>query len=86
MNYQEYLKYDGLGLAELVAKKEIHPSELLNIALERSNQANPELNAIIIPMHDYAQKRTQTDLTGPFAGVPFLVKDLFQEYAGYPTS
>ncbi|RTY85442.1 amidase, partial [Staphylococcus aureus] len=51
MNYQEYLSYDGLGLAELVAKKEIHASELLNIALERSNQVNPELNAIVIPMH-----------------------------------
>ncbi|WP_436916876.1 amidase [Acinetobacter schindleri] len=86
MNYQEYLSYDGLGLAELVAKKEIHASELLNIALERSNQVNPELNAIIIPMHDYALKRTEANLSGPFAGVPFLVKDLFQEYAGYPTS
>ena len=86
MNYQEYLSYDGLGLAELVAKKEIHASELLNIALERSNQVNPELNAIVIPMHDYALKRTEANLSGPFAGVPFLVKDLFQEYAGYPTS
>src|SRR5690606_26921562 len=86
MNYQEYLRYDGLGLAELVAKKEIQASELLNTALERSHQVNPELNAIIIPMHDYAMKRTQSPLSGPFAGVPFLVKDLFQEYAGYPTS
>ncbi|TCB48353.1 amidase [Acinetobacter terrestris] len=86
MNLSEYLQYDGLGLAKLVANKEVSSSELLNLALERANHTNPKLNAIIIPMHDYAQKRTQQELTGPFAGVPFLVKDLFQEYAGYPTS
>src|SRR5690606_40497589 len=48
--------------------------------------ALPILNAIIIPMHEHAFKRSQQNLSGPFAGVPFLVKDLFQEYAGYPTS
>ncbi len=86
MNFSEYLRYDGLGLAELVAQKQIHPAELLQIAIERSQQTNPALNAIIIPMHDYAKNRAQNALSGPFAGVPFLVKDLFQEYAGYPTS
>ena len=86
MIFSEYLQYDGLGLAELVAKKQVHPAELLQLAIERSQQVNPTLNAIIIPMHDYAKKRAQNVLSGPFAGVPFLVKDLFQEYAGYPTS
>ncbi len=86
MKLEEYLQYDGLGLAELVANKQVHSSELLSAALERSSIANPELNAIIIPMHEHALKRTQQNLSGPFAGVPFLVKDLFQEYAGYPTS
>lgn len=86
MNYQEYLQYDGLGLAELVAKKQVQPAELLKIALERSQQVNPELNAITIAMHDYAEQRSQQKLEGPFAGVPFLVKDLYQEYQGYPSS
>ena len=86
MNFSEYLRYDGLGLAELVAQKQIHPAELLQIAIERSQQTHSALNAIIIPMHDYAKNRAQNALFGPFAGVPFLVKDLFQEYAGYPTS
>ena len=86
MKLSEYLQYDGLGLAELVAKKHVSSSELLNLALQRAADTNPKLNAIIIPMHDYAKTRTQQVLTGPFAGVPFLVKDLFQEYAGYPTS
>lgn len=86
MNFSEYLRYDGLGLAELVAQKQVHPTELLQLAMERSQQSNPSLNAIIIPMHDHAKNRAQDTLSGPFAGVPFLVKDLFQEYAGYPTS
>lgn len=86
MKLTEYLQHDGLGLADLVKTKQVKPTELLNLALERAEQANPALNAIIIPMHDYAQKRAQLNLTGAFTGVPFLVKDLFQEYAGYPTS
>ncbi|MBF4520400.1 amidase [Acinetobacter towneri] len=86
MKLAEYLQYDALGLAKLVAKKEIQASELLEIALDRAEQTNSKLNAIIIPMHDHARQRTQAKLTGPFAGVPFLVKDLFQQYKGYPIS
>ena len=86
MKLAEYLQYDALGLAKLVAKKEIQASELLEIALDRAEQTNPKLNAIIISMHDHAWQRTQAKLTGPFAGVPFLVKDLFQQYKGYPIS
>ncbi|MBJ9984337.1 amidase [Acinetobacter sp. S40] len=86
MKLNEYLNYDGLGLAKLVHEKEVQPIELLELALNRSNQVNSRLNAIIIPMHEYAQIKAKQTLTGPFAGVPFLVKDLFQEYAGIPTS
>ena len=71
MIFSEYLQYDALGLAELVAQKQVHPAELLQLAIERSQQVNPALNAIIIPMHDYAKKRAQNVLSGPFAGVPF---------------
>lgn len=85
MNLQEYLQYDGLGLAELVKQKHIQPSELLSLAMQRSQQVNPLLNAIVIPMQEHAKKRVNSHLTGAFAGVPFLVKDLFQEYAGIPT-
>ncbi len=86
MKFSEYIQYDGLGLAQLVKNKQIHPSELLETALQRSNLVNPKLNAIIIPMYEQAKQRAQQNLTGPFAGVPFLVKDLFQEYKDIPTS
>ena len=86
MKFSEYVQYDGLGLAELVKSKQVHPSELLKIALERTDKVNPKLNAIIIPMYEQAKQRIQQESSGLFAGVPFLVKDLFQEYQGIPTS
>lgn len=37
-------------------------------------------------MDDVAADRAKSNLSGPFAGVPFLLKDLMQEYAGVPTA
>jgi amidase len=80
---ETYLGLDAVGLAELVAKGETTPTELLETALAEAERQNPALNAIVIPMHDLARDRARSDeLTGPFAGVPFLIKDLTQDYAG----
>ncbi|HYD79927.1 MAG TPA: amidase family protein [Paucimonas sp.] len=81
MDFQEYRRYDGLGLAQLVARKEVTPRELLDIAVARTEEINPRLNAVTIPMYDIAKARAEAPLSGPFAGVPFLIKDIFQEYA-----
>ncbi|KXZ73999.1 6-aminohexanoate-cyclic-dimer hydrolase [Acinetobacter venetianus] len=86
MKFSEYIQYDGLGLAQLIKQKQVHPSELLEIALERTALVNPKLNAVIIPMYEQAKHRAHQPRSGMFAGVPFLVKDLFQEYQGIPTS
>ncbi len=41
----------------------------------------------MIPLTEVADARAaDPELSGPFAGVPFLIKDLGQEYAGFPTS
>ena len=80
--FKEYGRYDGHGLAERVRTREVSPAELLEAALALAEAVNPRLNAIITPMHDIARARAREPLDGPFAGVPFLVKDLFQEYAG----
>jgi amidase len=82
MKFSEYKQYDGLGLANLVARKEVTAAELLQVAIERTEKTHKKLNAVIIRMDEIAQARSQETLTGPFAGVPFLTKDLYQDYAG----
>ena len=82
MTFEEYRQLDALALAELVANGEVSAAELLELAIARAEAVNPALNAIIIPMYDIARARANAPLNGPFAGVPFLTKDLFQDYAG----
>ena len=82
MAFSEYGTYDGMGLAALVQAKEISPAELLEEAIERADRVNASINAIVIDMRAHARERARTELTGPFAGVPFLMKDLGAAYAG----
>lgn len=86
MKADEYAACDATALAQLVQRREVTPAELLDAALARAEAVDGELNAIIIPMHDAARQRAQASLTGPFAGVPFLTKDLFQDYQGVPSA
>lgn len=82
----DYLQHDGLGLAALIRDKQVTPAELLEAAIARADAVNPKINAVVIPMHEIARQRAQQALAGPFAGVPFLVKDVIQDYAGVPTT
>jgi Asp-tRNA(Asn)/Glu-tRNA(Gln) amidotransferase A subunit family amidase len=78
-----YESHDALGLAELVRRGEVRPDDLLEAAIERTQRLNPHLNAVVIPMFDEARRQLAADLpAGPFAGVPFLLKDLYADYAG----
>jgi len=84
--FDDYLDYDGLGLAELVANGDVHPSEVLEVAIRRAEELNPKLNAIVTPLYDYARGRALEELSGPFAGVPFLLKDAHHALKGTPMS
>ena len=85
MEYAEYRRFDATGLAELVARGDIAPGELLETAIARTEAVNGKVNAVVRPMYEVARARAKTELEGPFAGVPFLIKDLLQDYAGQPT-
>ena len=86
MDLSQYLTSDATTLARLVAEKEVTAAELLALARQRAEQVNPKLNAIVRPLPEVADERVTEELDGPFAGVPFLVKDLAQDVAGFPTT
>jgi amidase len=74
--FPEYERHDALGLAALVRSRQVSPAEVLEAAIERIEARNPTLNAVIHAFYDRARTRAAGRLGGPFAGVPFLVKDL----------
>ena len=77
MRTDEYARADGLGLAELVANKDVTAVELLDEAIARAETVNPALNAIIYKDYERARAAAGAPLPqGPFTGVPFLLKDL----------
>ena len=81
--FAEYENYDALGLAALVKKREVTATELLDAALARAAARNLLVNAITIPMEDFARRAIADGLPpGPFEGVPFLLKDLTASVAG----
>src|SRR5215475_8227884 len=86
MKSSEYLQHDAVGLAELVARGETTAAELLDLALSQSAKAQPKTNAICRTMESEARAQLKKQLTGPFAGVPFLIKDCAQDYKGLPTT
>ena len=87
MELHEYLTSDATTLAGLVAAGEVTAAELLDLARHRMDQVNPRINAVVgPPMHEVADARVTEPLEGPFAGVPFLIKDLSQDYAGLPST
>ena len=79
-DFKEFDQFDGLGLADLIRKKEVSPAEICEEVITRIERVNPKLNAVITPMYDLARKAIQEPLPEcPFAGVPFLLKDIVEE-------
>jgi amidase len=83
MRPEDYLELDGTGLAQLVRQGEVTAAEVIEAAIERINALNPRLNAVV----ERADAMGRSAAAGanpqrPFAGVPFLAKDMNIEVAG----
>ncbi len=77
---------DATAQAELVARREVTPGELVDAAIARIEKLDPQLNAVIHPLFEKARAAAASrELPqGPFRGVPFLVKDAVCTTAGDP--
>ena len=80
----EFHWLDATAQAELVAKGDVTPEELVEAAIARIETENPRVNAVITTMYDKARASLATLPGGPFRGVPFLLKDAVAHSAGDP--
>ncbi len=89
------LTYSASKLAELIHKKEISSSEVVNLHIEQIKRVNPILNAVVKERFEQAKieaaeadeiiKNTPPDKLPPFLGVPCTIKECFA-FKGMPNS
>lgn len=80
-----YADADGIELGRMVNKGEVTPAELVECAVTTIERLNPELNAVIHKLYDMGRKAAETvDRSAPFAGVPYLLKELASSWEGAP--
>jgi Asp-tRNA(Asn)/Glu-tRNA(Gln) amidotransferase A subunit family amidase len=90
MKAEELARYDGLGLAELVRRREVSAAELLDASIARVEALNPEINVIDM-MTDDVERYTKAVLgtigfTSLFnsSGSPAMSVPLAWSQAGLP--
>ncbi len=80
-----FVESDALRLAELVRQKEVTPVELTETAISLIETLDPKLNAVVIRDFERARARAaETPPTGPFGGVPYLLKNIGSGCEGLP--
>jgi amidase len=83
MKLAEYSAYDALGLAELVAKKQVSAKELAQTAAAARAKVDGTLNAVVELYPDRIDDLDERTLgNGSFRGVPLLIKDVFGHEKG----
>lgn len=82
MDFAAYRRLDATALAAEVAAGRVSATALLDLALARLAQVQPALNPVCALMEGRARAQIDAGLHGPLAGVPFLIKDAGQDYAG----
>ncbi|MBM7838598.1 amidase [Alkalihalobacillus xiaoxiensis] len=80
MYFRDYKTFDGIGLAELVLKREVSHGDLLEACFEGMKQ-EASLNAVISTREKETHQETMVE-KGPFLGVPFLLKNSSQSIKG----
>ena len=84
MRLDEYARCDGLELACPVRAGEVSARELATTARAAIEAVNPQINALIGAIELTDEDFAAIPAEGPFAGVPFLIKDLVLHARGVP--
>jgi amidase len=79
-----YANNDALALADLVRRKEVTAVELVETAIDLIERLDGKLNAVVIRTFDIAREAARNPGNGPFAGVPFLLKNIGSLWKGTP--
>lgn len=94
MSNEQFSYTSATELARMIRQREISPTELLESVIERIEERDPDLNAVVFTGYDDARRaageaeRTvlSGDEIGPLHGVPTLIKDLFDFKPGWPAT
>ena len=85
MTTDPYAGLDATAQADLVARGQVKPEELVDTAIARLEAFDPQLGVLVTPLFDKAREAARGQLPGgPFRGVPMLLKDLVAHSAGDP--
>ena len=87
MRIDEYAALDAVAIATLVRAGEVSAAEVTDAAIGAIEALEPRLHALVL--QDFPQAREtarRVPVTAPLAGVPFLVKDVNLQVAGWPTT
>lgn len=78
MSWNEWAQHDGVALAARVRKGELTAKELARQAAAGVAKVNPALSGVVELFEDVITDPAKdgANLAGPFAGLPFLMKDL----------
>ena len=78
MSWEEWARHDGISLAEQVKSRALTPRDLAVQAATAIRRVNPPLSAVVEIFDDVVEDPAKegANLAGPFAGLPYLMKDL----------
>ena len=83
----QYDHLDAVEIGTLIRSGEIHPREVVTVAIARIERHEPHINAVAWRRYDLALREAEQPLPdSPVSGVPFLIKDLSQSLAGGPNT
>ena len=80
----------AIAVASMFGSAQAQERDLLNVSYDIARELyaalNPALNAVVLPQEDVARRAIAAGVPrGPFAGVPFLIKDLGCEAVDFPS-